>query len=293
MNETWTIRAALSWVEGYLERRGDSNPRLAAQHLLSHATGLSRLELYVHFDKPLTGDERDILRETVKRRATGEPLQYIFGEVEFRFIPIKVRPGVLIPRPETEVLVDEVLQALKFQEDLAQDRELLVADLCTGTGCIACSIVEEFPLSRAIATDIDKEALSLARENVQALGLGERVEVVESDLGDSIANELMGCFNVVVSNPPYIPTELLEKIPVEVSNFEPRIALDGGKDGLDFFRRIASWSYIALIEGGTLLVELHEESLVDAKHYAESVGFSTVEVLPDLAGRDRIIRSIR
>ncbi|MEG0324870.1 MAG: HemK/PrmC family methyltransferase, partial [Raoultibacter sp.] len=249
MNDTWTIQAALDWTVGYLERKGDENPRLSAQWLLSEATNLSRIELYAHFDQPLSVEERDVLRGFVTRRGNGEPLQYITGEVGFRHITVKVRPGVLIPRPETEVLVSEGLATLPAppkrvaaeSEAVAQDSEAsledeardllgtgemepeaggaddpeaalvdgvaervqyLVADLCTGSGCIACSIAYEHPETRVIATDLAPEAVALARENARAVGVEERVEVIECDLGSHIAADLMGAFDLVISNPP-------------------------------------------------------------------------------------------
>ena len=189
----WTIKAALDWTVGYLERKGDENPRLSAQWLLSEATGLSRIQLYANFERPLSLDERDVLRAYVTRRGKGEPLQYITGEVGFRHITVKVRPGVLIPRPETEVLVSEALALLPAApkrvaadsrlegEDAAREGseaqvegegasdeasapeeplELLAADLCTGSGCIACSLAFEHPLVHVLATDIAPEAVA-------------------------------------------------------------------------------------------------------------------------------------
>ena len=242
MNNIWTIKSALEWTEGYLAEKGDENPRLSAQWLLSEATGLTRMHLFVNFDRPLSEDERSTLRDYVRRRGAGEPLQYITGEVAFRHITVKVRPGVLIPRPETEVLVSEVLamlpapakheaqwspeaaerenaavEAVKKALDeagvgpigseeapISEDpaRPLLVADLCTGTGCIACSLAAEHPDVRVIATDIAPEAVALARENVAALELDDRVAVLECSLGTGIGEKRLGTFDAVVSNPP-------------------------------------------------------------------------------------------
>ncbi|WP_417144377.1 N5-glutamine methyltransferase family protein [Raoultibacter massiliensis] len=347
MNDTWTIQAALEWTVGYLERKGDENPRLSSQWLLSEATGLSRIELYAHFDKPLSMEEREVLREYVARRGAGEPLQYITGEVGFRHISVKVEPGVLIPRPETEVLVSEGLAVLPappkriaadalasddllagaverseaaadgtadgaasmVEEDLlaAPDGkengaarkagsigldgtpELLVADLCTGTGCIACSIAYEHPETRVIATDIAPEAVALARKNAELLGLADRIEVIECSLGESVAAELIGSFDLVISNPPYIPTAVLADIPKEVSDFEPSLALDGGADGLDLFKPLVAWSVRALKPGAHMAVELHETCLDEAAAIARQAGFIAAKVVEDLAGRPRIL----
>lgn len=375
MNDTWTIQAALDWTQGYLERKGDENPRLSSQWLLSEATGLSRIELYAHFDKPLSMEERDVLRGYVTRRGSGEPLQYITGEVGFRHITVKVRPGVLIPRPETEVLVSEGLAALPpapkriaadaFESDVvlgsgggaesgtgsdaggddgrkadsvgdevgdagsaggsggfgayavgddgarpvgevaeagralgvqgecgtapAGEQRLLVADLCTGSGCIACSIAYEHPETQVIATDIAPEAVALACDNADALGLSDRIEVLEGSLGEAVPPEFVGTFDLVISNPPYIPTAVLADIPREVADFEPALALDGGGDGLDLFRPLAAWAARALKPGGTMAVELHETCLDEAAGIARATGFAKTKVVEDLAGRPRIL----
>ncbi|MEG0026966.1 MAG: peptide chain release factor N(5)-glutamine methyltransferase [Raoultibacter sp.] len=317
MDDIWTIKAALDWTEGYLERKEDENPRLSAQWLLSAATGLARIDLYTHFDQPLTTEEREVLRGFVTRRGQGEPLQYITGEVGFRYITVQVAPGVLIPRPETEVLVGEGLSALSQHAASRQDvsgqhaavpeafdgglgegavvaaelepLEFLVADLCTGTGCIASSIAHENPATRVIATDIAPEAIQLARKNVATLGLTDRIEVIECDLGAGIDAALLGSFDLVISNPPYVPTAIVQTIPREVKNFEPALALDGGPDGLDVFRRMVHFAHAALKSGGTFAVELHEEGMDRAAHLAEEAGFSGVRIVRDLADKPRVL----
>ncbi|MEG0791746.1 MAG: HemK/PrmC family methyltransferase [Gordonibacter sp.] len=368
-NDIWTIKAALDWTVGYLERKGDESPRISAQWLLGEACGMRRIDLYTHFDQPLTLEERDVLRGYVTRRGAGEPLQYITGEVAFRHITVKVRSGVLIPRPETEVLVSEGLSclppaprpraaddgeagvdaasspvsevpaegAILGPEDSLHARALssaesaspsigaadqvsprsggagggeqallqgggtaesdravqlagpLVADLCTGSGCIACSIAYEHPLARVVATDIAPEAVALAGENASALGLEGRVQVVACDLGEGIDAELMGCFDLVVSNPPYVPTAVLDDIPREVAAFEPALALDGGDDGLDVFRRLLPFCARALKPGGAFAFELHETCLDEAARLAQVAGFTGVRVVDDLAGRPRVL----
>lgn len=311
--DIWTIQAALDWTIGYLDRKGDENPRVSAQWLLSEATGLSRIELYANFDRPLSLAERDMFREFVSRRGKGEPLQYITGEVGFRHIALKVRPGVLIPRPETEVLVSEALALLpaperpcatdSLQFDLSQNleegvqenknTELLVADICTGSGCIACSLAFEHPDIRVIASDIAPEAVQLARENATSLGLAHRVEVVECDLGEGIPFALMGSFDLITSNPPYIPTAVLEEIPREVSDFEPSLALDGGVDGLDVYRRLLTWCAKALKPMGALVFELHETCMKEAAQLAYQAGFIDVHIAHDLADKPRILTALK
>lgn len=345
----WTIKKALEWTEGYLADKGDENPRLSAQWLLSEACGLSRTQLFINFDRPLSEDERGVLRGYVRRRGAGEPLQYITGEVAFRHITVKVRPGVLIPRPETEVLVSEVLAALptpgprdvawnpeaaeqereavaavkkaleeagesvspsentesnETEEDVAVGgdlgrpssagmdetrKSLLVADLCTGSGCIACSLAYEHPDVRVIATDVAPEAVALAKENTEALGLADRVAVLQCSLGSGIGEKRMGTFDAVVSNPPYVPTAVMAGIPREVADFEPTLALDGGADGLELFRPLAQWAARALKPGGVLACELYEGHMDAARAVAEQAGFVDVHIVDDLTGRPRVL----
>ena len=294
---------------------------------------MGRMDLYMNFDRELSRPELDKLHNFVVRRAEGEPLQYITGEVAFRHIIVKVAKGVLIPRPETEVLVSEALALIPAParprvaddnfiaalaceaaavEDVSDDdayasvrraieaardevnakapeQEILVADICTGSGCIACSIAYEHPQTRVVATDIAPEALALAARNVSELGLSDRVSVEKSDLGQDIDPALMGSFDLVVSNPPYVPTGVLADLPSEVTRFEPELALDGGEDGLDLFRRLINWCLIALKPGGGCAFELHETCLDDAKAIAEQAGFVDVRIIRDLADRPRVL----
>ena len=362
-DEVWTVKRILAWIEGYLAQHGDASSLVSARWLVSEALGVSRMQLYLDMDRPLTGEERAVLRDWTRRRAAGEPLQYITGEAAFRHITVKVAPGVLIPRPETEVLVSEALALLPaaskpqdaYDAELAAAylraaaeadeagadasgaageageqadgqpgepgvadpggqrgekadgktpampgaawqpgepegaRELLVADICTGTGCIACSIASEHPRTRVVATDLSAEAAALARENVSALGLGGRVSVVECDLGEGVGPSWLGKLDLVVSNPPYVPTALLADMPREVASFEPALALDGGADGLAVFRRLLAWCARALRPGGAIAFELHEGSLDAAAAEARAAGYADVRIAHDLAGRPRIL----
>ena len=361
MGDMWTIKAALDWTVGYLERKGDENPRLSAEWLLSEACDMSRIQLYVSFDRPLSLEERDILRGYVTRRGKGEPLQYITGYAAFRHIQVKVRPGVLIPRPETEVLVSEALSLLPAahrrvaldstidawegdaliaveaaaaeaaqatsdddpevlkrsqqaisaylgaQQDqahgdggdrpdgpaAARPRPLLVADICTGTGCIACSVAYERPDTRIIATDIAPEAVALAKDNAAELGLSDRVRIEQGDLGLPVPAAAMGRLDLVVSNPPYVPTAVLAEIPREVADFEPALALDGGADGNDILRRLLPWTMVALRPGGSFAFELHETCLDAAAELARRAGFHQVRIVDDLAGRPRVLTGVK
>ncbi len=279
---SWTIKAALDWCVGYLTDKGDEHPRRSAEWLLSAATGLSRVELYAYHDRPLTLDERAQLREAVKRRGAGEPLQYVTGEVAFRHLVVKVRPGVLIPRPETEVLVDEALRVLRGID------EPLVADPCTGSGCVALSVAQEHPGARVWATDVSPIALAVAEENARRLALDDRIEVLGGDLLEPLSADVRGRLDCVVSNPPYIPSARMPELPPEVAGYEPHLALDGGPDGLDVFRRLAAQAAGWLRPGGWLLCELDETGLRKAAEEAVE-WYEEVRVVHDLAGRERIL----
>ena len=285
--QTWTVAAALDWTVDYLTERGDEHPRRSAEWLLSAATGLSRVELYAYFDRPLSPEERAALREGVRRRATGEPLQYVTGEVAFRHLVLKVRPGVLIPRPETEVLVDAALPAIDAA--VAVRGSAIALDLCTGSGCVALALAQERSAARVVATDLSPVSVAVAAENAERLGLAGRVDVREGDLTASVPEELLGRVDLVVSNPPYVPSAEVPNLPAEVAGFEPHLALDGGVDGLDVFRRILGESRRWLLPGsGILAVELDERRVQQAAEEALQ-WYQDVRGVRDLAGRDRIV----
>lgn len=287
--ETWTIKRVLDWTVGYLERKGDERPRLSAEWLLCYVTGLSRVEIYTNFDKPLTPKELSVMHDAVARRGRGEPLQYVTGEMPFRHIIMRCETGVLIPRPETEVLVDACLEAL---EGIDAPR---VLEIGTGTGCIALSLASECPGTRVIATDISPRAITLATRNRDALDLGGVVDIVECDLASAVPEVLMGSFDLLVSNPPYIPTAVLEHdVPPEVKDHEPHLALDGGVDGLDVFRRLLELAPQALREGATLACELSEDNVELAAELCRARGgWAHVEVREDLTRRPRVLLATR
>ena len=314
--EIWTIKRVLDWTCGYLERKGDEHPRLSAEWLLANVTGMSRVELYVNFDKPLEEGELSAMHAAIERRATGEPLQYVTGEMPFRHIVLRCERGVLIPRPETEILVDAALEGVDEALARASEKDAgaekgaevekdagaekgdepapplaRVLEVGTGTGCIALSIASERPGVHVTATDLSPRAIELATRNREALGLEGVVDIVECDLASGVDPELMGSFAVLVSNPPYIPTRVLsEEVPAEVADFEPALALDGGADGLDVFRRLLELAPVALAPGGMLAVELFEGSLEDAAALVrEQGGWASVEVREDLTRRPRVL----
>jgi release factor glutamine methyltransferase len=277
----WSVRDALDWTAEYFGRNAVDNPRRSAEWLLSAATGLSRVELYAHFDRELSDSERAAFRASIERRAAGEPLQYVTGEMPFRHIVLKVRPGVFIPRPETEVLVDEVLAAI---DGVVAP---VVVDLCTGSGAVAISVAHERPDARVFATEIVPGTADAARENAARCGVADRVTVVAGDLFTPLPEELRGAVHVVASNPPYIPTADLAGLPAEVGGFEPRIALDGGADGLDVVRRIVDGARTWLVPQGALVVETDTTRAQEAVNVM-AAWYEGTRVVRDLAGRDRV-----
>lgn len=385
-NETWTIRRCLDWTRDYLKDRGDERPRLSAEWLLSGVTGLSRTEIYVNFDKPMSSEELAAMHTAVVRRAKGEPLQYIIGETSFRTIDVMCEPGVLIPRPETELLVEEVLAYLDrevigaapaaargrvelpwnaeveaaLQAEIAAakekdeapvvERELRDDDFDTledgegtietadgaegdadvlgaapveegefsegapaqdgesgqircarvlevgcGTGCISLSIASERSgRAQCVAIDIEPRAVDLSIRNRDALGISPAdVDVRLGNLVSPLNRETeWGTFDVLVSNPPYIPSAVMGSLPHEVADFEPALALDGGADGLDIFRRLVNAAPHMLRPGGLLACELYEGHLDAAADLCRSAGMHDVRIVEDFTGRPRIVLAL-
>ena len=388
-NETWTIKRCLDWTRDYLRDKGDERPRLSAEWLLSGVTGLSRTEIYMSFDKPMSPEELARMHSAVVRRAKGEPLQYIIGETDFRTITVACAPGVLIPRPETELLVEETLKyidadvlgaaacrprsrvelpwnaeiqaareaelatAAAQSEDRLVERELTEEDIAAleedaeleagdsgdsgdevglqtavprdgegalgatsangvntsddddsasqvarvlevgcGTGCISLSIAAERPEHTCcVAIDIEPRAVDLSIRNRDALGIAP--DVVDVRLGNLVSplnrETEWGTFDVLVSNPPYIPTSVMGNLPHEVADYEPALALDGGEDGLDIFRRLVNAAPHMLKPGGLLACELYEGRLDQAASLCRAAGMREVRVVNDLTNRPRII----
>ena len=388
-NETWTIKRCLDWTRDYLRDKGDERPRLSAEWLHSGVTGLSRTEIYMSFDKPMSPEELARMHSAVVRRAKGEPLQYIIGETDFRTITVACVPGVLIPRPETELLVEETLKyidadvlgaaasrprsrvelpwnaeiqaareaelatAAAQSEDRLVERELTEEDIAAfeedaeleagdsgdsgdevglqtavprdgegalgaasangvntsddddsasqvarvlevgcGTGCISLSIAAERPEHTCcVAIDIEPRAVDLSIRNRDALGIAP--DVVDVRLGNLVSplnrETEWGTFDVLVSNPPYIPTSVMGNLPHEVADYEPPLALDGGEDGLDIFRRLVNAAPHMLKPGGLLACELYEGHLDQAASLCRTAGMHEVSIVNDLTNRPRII----
>jgi release factor glutamine methyltransferase len=273
-DEAWTPLRLIAWTQGFFAKGGVDAPRLTAEILLAHALSCDRVRLYLDFDKPLGAPELAAFRELVRRRAAGEPTAWLTGRREFLGHVFRVDPLVLVPRPETELLVEAAIALLP------QEGTLL--DLCTGSGCIAISAALARPDARVVATEISTEALAVARENAAALGAA--VEFLEGDLyGPVAAGER---FDLIVSNPPYVPAGEIEGLSREVRR-EPRIALDGGADGLDVIRRIVSCAPSRLRPDGLLVIEMHETHAVPLPALCLAAGFGDAVVHRDLAALPR------
>jgi len=292
MADVWTVRRILDWTRDYLQKKGDEHPRLSAEWLIGDACGFSRIQIYTNFDHVLTPEELRVMHEGVVRRGRGEPLQYVTGEMPFRHIVLRCEPEVLIPRPETEVLVDAALEGVDAARAAGHAAQVL--EVGSGTGCISCSVASERPGTHVTATDLSPAAVSLTQRNRDSLGLGRAVDVIRCDLASGVDEALMGTFDVLVSNPPYIPSAVVPTLPGEVRGFEPGLALDGGGDGLDVFRRILDLAPRALRPGGMLACELFETNVGMAADLCRAQGgWSAVEVREDLTHRPRILVAVR
>jgi release factor glutamine methyltransferase len=272
--EPWTTLKLVAWTQEFFAKKGVDAPRLTAELLLAHALSCDRVRLYLDFEKPLAEAELSRFRELVRRRADGEPTAYLLGRKEFYGRPFRVDARVLVPRPETELVVEAALAALPDG-----GRAL---DLCTGSGCLAVSLALERAGTRVVATDLSRDALAVARENAAALGAV--VEFSEGDLWAAVHGEEP--FDVIVSNPPYIPAKELAGLPREVRR-EPCIALDGGVDGLAVLRRIVAGAPTRLRPGGALCVEMHETHVEVLPRLCREAGFERAEARRDLADLPR------
>lgn len=241
--EQWTTIKVLAWTKDYLGTKGIENARLEAEWLLCAATGLDRVGLYLHFDKPLNDDELAAFRAMVARRARREPLQHILGTQEFCGLEFEVSPDVLIPRHDTETLVTEALSR--------RPEARSVLDIGTGSGCIAVALAHSLPDAAVTAIDISAAALTVARRNAERNGAA--VEFLAGSLLEPVAGR---SFDLIVSNPPYIPSTDIDRLEPEVRDFDPRGALDGGADGLDLYRTLIPAAPAHLNPAGWLLVEV-------------------------------------
>lgn len=280
MQELWTIGRILKWTEQYFKEKGIESPRLDAEVLLSHILGRERIYLYVHFDEPLEPAELARYREAIKQRVQRVPVAYIIGEKEFMGLTFKVTADTLVPRPDTEILVQAAIERLRARGETPR-----FADIGTGSGAICLSVLHFLPKAQADTVDISPAARAVAEENAAALGASDRVTFHTGDLLAPLAGQ---CYDAILSNPPYIPDGDIAALAPEVRLKEPRTALAGGKDGLDFYRRLTADAPAHLKDGGFLAVEvgIHQAAPVAA---LAVLAFSRTEILKDYAGIERVV----
>jgi release factor glutamine methyltransferase len=273
-----TVGEVLRRATEYLAGKGVESPRLDAEHLLGKALRLSRVQLYMHHDRPLSEAERDAFRELVRRRGEREPLAYVLGEWGFRGLTLKVDPRALVPRPETEVVVERCLELIEAVPKPD------VVDVGTGTGAIALAIAQEHPGAHVTGLDVSPGALALARENGELVGVDVRFEQrdVTEGLGDAE-------YDLVVSNPPYVMPDEIETLEPEVRDWEPRIATVAN----EHTRVVAERARDALRPGGHLVMEVADERGERAADMLEALGYGDVRLTPDLTGHDRVVEGRR
>jgi release factor glutamine methyltransferase len=278
----WSVARVLRWAADDLKKRGCDSPRLDAELLLCKALGLDRVQLILQHERPLSDAELAVFKELFVRRRAREPIAYILGAREFYGFELQVDRRVLVPRPDSEVLVDVALERTSERDMYGR-----ALDLCTGSGCIALAFGLRRRTWKVTGTDLSEDALTLARTNAMRLGVPRNVHFVQGDLFQAVpANRR---FELIVSNPPYIPsTEIAELMP-EVRKFEPRLALDGGADGYQVLRRLVAEAPAHLAAGGVLACELGAGQSDQVAEFFEQAGFIDVRRTQDLGGHERVV----
>ena len=278
--EIWRIDTILKWTRQYFGEKGVENPRLDAEVLLSHILRKDRLYLYVNFDQPLEGAELAAFRAAVKKRAARLPVAYITGEKEFMGLDFQVTPAVLIPRPDTEILIEAALKILGSADSPR------ILDIGTGSGAICISMLVNLPSAEAVTVDISPEAILVAKSNAERHGVSQRLTFCQGDLFNPVKGQV---FSAILSNPPYIPEADILTLTPEVRQ-EPNLALAGGKDGLDFYRRIIQEGRNYLAPNGFIAMEVGIGQARQVVELAEKSGYFTVsEIVKDYGGIERVV----
>jgi len=275
----WTTLGVLDWTTQRFSDAGIGAARLEAQLLLAYVLGCTRMQLYTGFDKPLGEPELASYRGLIKRRLAGESVSYLVGETEFWGLPFYVDASVLVPRPDTETVIEVARQA---RPDRAQPCRIL--DLCTGSGVIAVSLAREYPAAEVVATEVSPAAAAVARRNAERNAVADRVTVREGDLFAPVHGER---FELIASNPPYIASAVIPTLSAEVRR-EPAIALDGGRDGLVFYDRICGQARDHLVPGGVLLVEHGYDQADAVRARFAAAGFTGITLVHDLGKNPRV-----
>jgi release factor glutamine methyltransferase len=286
--EAWTILKILKWTTAYFKSHQIENPRAASEILLAHALGVGRVDLYIEYDRPLEPKELEVFRGFIQRRLQREPVAYIVGEKGFWSLDLKVTRDVLIPRPETEILVETALSIIPREPS---PKPFRVLDLGTGSGAVVLALAKERAGHRFYAIDCSEKALAMARDNARKHGIERLITFLKGNWFDAVG-DLPGYFNLVVSNPPYISHPAFEKLPLEVSRYEPREALDGGPDGLDAIRLIIEQAPAYLTPGGWLLFEIgYDQRASIERLIALSGAYTDFAIIKDYSGLDRVVRA--
>ncbi|MBN1781057.1 peptide chain release factor N(5)-glutamine methyltransferase [bacterium] len=285
-NQSWRLIDVLKEAAGFLNARGIDNARPDAERLLAHILGLSRVDLYLQFEKPLSTGEREAYKERLRRRAAHEPLQYILGGTEFMSLDFLLNPGVLIPRPETEILVEKSMEIAALR--LKNLQPIHILDIGTGSGCIAVSLAVHLQQSHIHALDRESEALDLAKKNAVLHGVDERITFSAADIRTLEAPPDNTLFDLIVSNPPYIRTGDIPGLAPEIAEYEPVQALDGGTDGLDFYRRFQILLPAWLGPQGAAVLEIGADQGAEVRNIFQQGPWASVEIVKDLAGLDRV-----
>lgn len=288
----WTVKRLLEWTASFLSRKNIDPPRLSAELLLSHVLGVQRIKLYTDYERVLEESQLAQFRDLVKRAGEDEPIAYLTGKAHFFNLQFNVTRDVLIPRPDTETLVENVLQLARRTAGFENPR---VADICTGSGCIAAAIAKHLDHSTVVATDISPAAIEVAKKNLEELGLSSRVEVLQGDLLEPLAEHVdQHPFDLIVSNPPYIATAKIDTLDRSVRDYEPHLALDGGEDGLRPHAKILKAALARLRSGGRIYLEIAFDQGAAALKLMESADdFIEPRVLRDYGGNDRVLTAIR
>ncbi len=281
-----TILDVITKSTEYLDRKGIESPRANAEILLANILNCKRLELYLMYDKPLRDSELNNYREYLKRRGNYEPIQYITGSVEFYALELKVTPAVLIPRPETEILVEEIIDSVKI------DEELFILDIGSGCGNISIALAENLPGVHVTGIDISKDAIMIANENLEKYQLSERVNFVNGDILKTNANDFSN-YDIIVSNPPYVSQKDYLNVQKEILNFEPEIAITDYSDGYKYFGKIITLASEILKRGGKLFFEMGQGQSKKINELLMKNNFKEIHVIKDYQKIDRVISGVK
>ena len=285
VKKEWTILSLLEWSTEYLQERGFESTRLNAELLLCHTLQCERIQLYTNFDKPLTPNELSVYKSYLKRRLSHEPVQYILGETEFMGLTLKVDKRVLIPRPETEILVEHVIELAK----MAGAKSIL--DIGTGSGNIPVSLAKFINEIEIDSMDISKDALDVARANADLHNVGNRIRFIHGDIHSYADHLNKHSYDIIVSNPPYISSSEFTSVTPEVSEYEPSIATTDRGDGFTFYRTIQSAGKQLLKGNGWVIVEVAYNQSKEVAGLFASAGYKDIETISDYAGIERIVKA--